>query len=236
MNHPNRIEETVNQIRVGPWARAILPALVLVWAGCNPKPASVSPRAAADSAAAAARRDSLAAAARRDSLAAAARRDSLAAAARADSLARALEASRADSIRAEVRRNELAAAAARNPLDAASAAEFATVVRFAFDKSDLDAAARAILERKLRILQQNPGLVIQVAGNCDERGSDEYNLALGERRAAAVKRYLVEHGVADARVRIISYGEERPADPAHTEAAWAANRRADFTVVGTARP
>ena len=236
--NPYRTEEIVNvdQIRVGPLARGILPVLVLAWTACSPKPAPVTPRAAADSVAAAARRDSLAAAARRDSLAAAARRDSLAAAARADSIARALEASRADSIRAEVRRNELAAAAGRSPLDAASAAEFATVVRFAFDRSDLDAAARGILERKLRILQQNPGIVIQVAGNCDERGSDEYNLALGERRAAAVKRYLVEHGVADSRVQIISYGEERPADPGHTEEAWAANRRAEFTVVGTAKP
>ncbi len=224
------------QIRVGRLALAIVPLVLLGIAGCGPKPAAVSPRAAADSAAAAARRDSLAAAARRDSLAAAARRDSLAAAARADSIARALEASRADSIRAEVRRNELAAAAVRSPLDAASAAEFATAIHFAFDRSDLDAAARDILDRKLRILQAHPNLTIQVAGNCDERGSDEYNLALGERRASTAKRYLVEHGVADARVRVISYGKERPVDQGHTEAAWAANRRDDFTVVGTSQP
>jgi peptidoglycan-associated lipoprotein len=226
----------MKHLPVGPTARVIVPIVVLALAACGPKPAPVTPRAAADSAAAAARRDSLAAAARRDALLAAARRDSLAAAARADSIARALEASRADSIRAEVRRNETAAAAVRSPLDAAGAAELATVVRFAFNRSDVDAAAQAILERKLRLLQQNSGLAIQVAGHCDERGSDEYNLALGERRAAAVKRFFVEHGIADARVAIISYGEERPANPRHTEEAWAANRRAEFTVAGTARP
>jgi peptidoglycan-associated lipoprotein len=209
---------------VGLWARGIVPVLVVAMAACGPKPPAVSPQAAADSAAAAARRDSLAAAqARADSLAAAARRDSIAAAARADSLARAAaERARADSIRAEVRRNELAAAAQQ---------ELAPSIHFAFDRSNLDATATGLLDRKVAFLQANPTVVIQIAGNCDERGSDEYNLALGNRRAAAAKKYLVEHGIEDARISIISYGEERPVDPRHNETAWAANRRDDFVVV-----
>jgi len=223
----------VNYRDIGPWARGIVPLLVVAMAACGPKPAPVTPRAAADSAAAAARRDSLAAAARRDSLAAQARRDSLAAAARADSLARAArEAARADSLRAEVRRNELEAARIGAwGLNRADSTQLATMIHFAFDRSDLDATATGILDQKLRLLQQNAALRIQIAGHCDERGSDEYNLALGERRAAAAKRYLVEHGVAKGRISIISYGEERPLDRDHTEEAWAANRRAEFVVV-----
>ena len=221
----------------GPWARGIVLPLTVLMAACGPKPAPVTPRAASDSAAAAARRDSLAAAARRDSLAAQARRDSLAAAARADSLARAsLEAARADSIRAEVRRNETGAAAVGSwGLSAADSTQLVTMIHFAFDRSDLDAAAVAILDGKLRLLQQHADLRIQIAGHCDERGSDEYNLALGERRAASAKRFFTEHGIAELRIAIVSYGEERPLDPGHTEAAWAANRRAEFTVAEGAR-
>ena len=219
----------MNHSIVGPSARALVPLLVIALAACGRKPAPVTPLAAADTAAAAAaRRDSLAAAARRDSLAAAARRDSLAAAARADSLARvAREQGRADSIRAEVRRNDVAVAAA---------AELAPPIHFALDRSDLDTTAVAILERKLVLLQQNPALHIQIAGHCDERGSDEYNLALGERRAAAAKRFFVEHGIAEGRITIVSYGEERPLDAGHTEEAWAKNRRAEFSAVAGARP
>ena len=167
-----------------------------------------------------------------------ARRDSLVAAARADSLARAArEAARADSVRAQVRQNVVEEpAAAASGLDTAATAELAAMVHFEFDRSDIDAASTAILERKLRILQQYPRLALQIAAHCDERGSDEYNLALGERRAAAVKRYLVEHGVADGRLTIVSYGEERPLDPGHTEDAWARNRRAEFAVTVGARP
>jgi len=220
------------------WERALVPLAVAgLWA-CGPKPPQVAPQAARDSVVAAARGDSLAAVARRDSLAAAARRDSLAVAARADSLARSSrEAARADTVRAQVRQNVVEEpAAAPSGLDAASTVELAAMVHFEFDRSDLDAASAAVLDRKLRILQQYPRLALQVAGHCDERGSDEYNLALGERRAAAVKRYLVEHGVAEGRLTIVSYGEERPLDPGHTEEAWARNRRAEFAVTAGAQP
>ena len=218
--------------------RPLVVVAALAFAACGPKPPQVAPQAATDSVAAAARRDSLTAAARRDSLAAVARRDSLVAAARQDSLATvAREAARVDTVRAQVRQNVVdEAAPTASGLDAASAADLATMVQFEFDRSDVGAASAAILDRKLRILQQNPRLALQVAGHCDERGSDEYNLALGERRAAAVKRYLVEHGVADGRLTIVSYGEERPLDPGHTEEAWARNRRAEFAVTAGARP
>ena len=219
-------------------ARAVVPLWVLLMAACGggPQPGAVAP-AVADSAAAAARRDSVAAAARRDSVAALARRDSVAAAARADSLARAaLEAARADSVRAQVQANVTAEPApVLSGLDSASAAELAAFIFFDLDRSDLTGGSVAALDRKLRILQANPRLAIQIAGHCDERGSDEYNLALGERRAAAAKRYLVEHGIAEGRISILSYGEEQPLDPGHTEESWARNRRDEFSVTVGAR-
>ena len=77
-------------------------------------------------------------------------------------------------------------------------------------------------------MNANPALTLRISGHADERGSDEYNLALGNRRAAAAKRYLVSRGIADGRITVVSYGEERPLNPASTEAAWAQNRRAEF--------
>ena len=214
----------------------VVAALLCAACGGGPRPGALAP-AAADSAAAAARRDCRAAAARRDSAAAAARRDSALALARADSAARAArEAARADSVRAEVLRSAVESPAeVPSGLDSAGGAVLAAAILFELDRSDLTAAATALLDRKLAVLQVNPRLEIQVAGHCDERGSDEYNLALGERRAAAVKRYLVEHGVAEGRIGIVSYGEERPLDEGHTEEAWARNRRAEFAVVAGAR-
>jgi peptidoglycan-associated lipoprotein len=218
-------------IRVRSWIRGGAVAIAIAACSKNPQPATPAP-AAADSAAARQRADSLVAAARRDSLAALARRDSLARAqVVADSLARAMaERARADSVRAQVLREPDSAAATLMPsgLEAARSAALAEPVHFELDRSDLTAEAQRQLEGKLAILRASPRLEIQIEGHCDERGSDEYNLALGNRRAAAVKRYLVEHGVADARIGIVSYGEERPADPGHTEEAWARNRRAEF--------
>jgi peptidoglycan-associated lipoprotein len=217
---------------------AVLAAL-LGTAACSrtPPPAAVAPQAVADSVAAAARRDSVAAVAGRDSLAALAQRDSALAAARADSAARAARTTaRADSVRAQVQRDVVGEPAPlRSGLDSASSAELGAMVNFEYNRSDLSDAAVAVLERKLRVLQSAPRLAIQIAGHCDERGSDEYNLALGERRAASVKRYLVEHGIAEGRLSVTSYGEERPLDPGHTEEAWARNRRAEFSVTESAR-
>jgi peptidoglycan-associated lipoprotein len=103
-------------------------------------------------------------------------------------------------------------------------------VYFATDKSDLTPEARAILARNAAWLRAHAEFGAVAQGYCDERNTEEYNLALGERRAEAVRAYLASLGVADARMETISYGEERPADPGHTEAAWAKNRRVEFVV------
>jgi peptidoglycan-associated lipoprotein len=125
---------------------------------------------------------------------------------------------RADSIAAA----EAAASAARAALTAA--------VHFDYDQSDLRAEDRAILDAKVPVLQANPGVMITIEGHTDERGSDEYNLALGQRRAAAVKRYLVDHGIAEGRMQTQTYGEERPVAQGSDESAYAQNRRAEFDI------
>ncbi len=101
-------------------------------------------------------------------------------------------------------------------------------ILFEYDSYTLTAQSREILARNAEWLRQNPAARLTVEGHCDERGSDEYNLALGERRAEAVRKYLVTLGVAADRLSIISYGEERPAVAGHGEEAWAQNRRAEF--------
>ena len=98
-------------------------------------------------------------------------------------------------------------------------------VFFGYDRHDLTAAARATLERQAQWLQRYPNRRMVVEGHADERGTREYNLALGERRATAVKNYLVAVGVSPSRVTTISYGKEQPAVLGATEAAWAQNRR-----------
>jgi peptidoglycan-associated lipoprotein len=104
------------------------------------------------------------------------------------------------------------------------------VIHFDFDESDLRDDARARLDTKLPILLANPGLSIRISGHADERGSDEYNLALGQRRAAAAKRYLTERGVADGRLETVSFGEEQPAAGGSDESSYTANRRAEFEI------
>ena len=103
-------------------------------------------------------------------------------------------------------------------------------VFFALDSSDLDDPGRMIVNGNAALLKRYTAWVITVEGHADERGTAEYNLALGERRAVAVKAYLVSLGVAPDRVRTVSYGKEFPFDPAHNEAAWAKNRRAHFVI------
>lgn len=134
---------------------------------------------------------------------------------------------RADSLAA------LAAAAeasARERALAATRATLAAAVFFEYDSDELSGDARASLDAKLPILRANPGLRMRIAGNTDERGSDEYNLALGQRRAASVKRYLTDQGIDSGRLDIISYGEERPAVTESSEEAYRMNRRAEFEV------
>jgi len=104
------------------------------------------------------------------------------------------------------------------------------LIHFAFDSSALDATAQDILKKKAAYLQAHPDVKIVIEGHCDERGTIEYNLALGERRAQAARAFLENMGIASDRLAIISYGEERPLDLGHNEAAWAKNRRDQFVI------
>jgi peptidoglycan-associated lipoprotein len=178
--------------------------VAVVACGKKPAPATPTPTANADSIAAAAK-------ARQDSLDAARR-----AAEEAERLARQRT---ADSLAALGRSSD----AVRTML--------ATMIHFDFDKSNIRSGDAQVLDQKIAILQANPNVRIRVSGHCDERGSDEYNLALGNRRATSAKQYLVSHGIDAGRVETTSYGEERPIDSAHTEEAWAKNRRDEFDIL-----
>jgi peptidoglycan-associated lipoprotein len=101
-------------------------------------------------------------------------------------------------------------------------------VFFLYDSDELDDAARKTLEADAQVLKTNASWAITVEGHCDERGTAEYNLALGDRRALAAKNYLMSLGIAGSRINTVSYGKEFPFDPGHDEAAWAKNRRAHF--------
>lgn len=104
-------------------------------------------------------------------------------------------------------------------------------VYFDFDSATLSDAARRTITANAAVIAHNPGVKVRVEGHCDERGSDEYNLAIGERRAKAAAQYLQSLGVGAERVSTLSFGKEKPADPGHDEAAWAKNRRDEFIVV-----
>ena len=101
---------------------------------------------------------------------------------------------------------------------------------FTLDNADLDDAAKAVVSANADILRKYPTWMVTVEGHCDERGTAEYNLALGERRAVAVKTYLVSLGISPDRLRTVSYGKEFPFDPGHTEDSWKNNRRAQFVI------
>jgi peptidoglycan-associated lipoprotein len=179
-------------------------------AACGGGPPPPPPEPTVDSAAI---RDSIARA-RADSIARAqARRDSIA---RAERLAQA----RADSI-ARVRAET---EAVRNMIQ--------EMINFDFDRSNIRPGQdRQRLEQKLAILQANPNLRIEIVGHCDERGSDEYNMALGQRRANSARQFLVDQGVNANRISTRSMGEEQPLNPASNEAAWTQNRRDEFRIV-----
>lgn len=104
-------------------------------------------------------------------------------------------------------------------------------VHFDFDQFTLTNEARVILKQNAAYLQANGGVKVVIEGHCDERGSDEYNLALGERRASAAKQYLVSLGISSSRLSLISYGEEKPLVGQSGEQSWAQNRRAEFKAV-----
>lgn len=107
-------------------------------------------------------------------------------------------------------------------------------VFFGYDRFDLTPEARQVLERQAAWLRQYPNVRLLIAGNCDERGTREYNLALGARRAAAARDYLVSLGVAANRLETVSYGKERPLDPRSNEEAWSVNRNAHSQIVSGA--
>ena len=193
--------------RVAPFA--VLTAAALLAGACRraqePAPAP-TPAVNQDSIDAARRAEELAAAER-------ARRDSIAAAERA----------RADSIARETERRNRMMSEARNTLTA--------TIYFDLDQSTLSEQSRSTLDAKLPLLNANPGMRIQVVGHADERGSDEYNLALGQRRAAAAKRYLTDRGIAGDRITVVSRGEEQPVCSTSDEGCWSQNRRDEFEIV-----
>ena len=138
-------------------------------------------------------------------------------AARRDSIDRA-NAAREDSLRR-----------AREAMEGVRSALTAPIY-FEYDSDAIGEASRSSLDQKLAILQANSGIRLRIAGHADERGSDEYNLALGQRRAAAAKRYLTQRGIPEAQIEIVSFGEERPAASGSDESAMAQNRRDEFEI------
>lgn len=182
-------------------------AFALVTSACSQTPPQVALEPQVDSAA-------LAEQARRDSIA----RAEAEARARAAAERRAAQ-RRADSLAALERRSD----EVKETL--------AAMIHFDFDKATIRPQDEPILDQKNRILNANPQVRIEIAGHCDERGSDEYNLALGNRRAVAARQYLVAHGIDASRIETVSYGEERALDPGHTEQAWARNRNDQFELL-----
>jgi peptidoglycan-associated lipoprotein len=103
-------------------------------------------------------------------------------------------------------------------------------VFFALDSSEIDPAGKVVLDADAPLLKRYPSWIVTIEGHCDERGTAEYNLALGERRAIAARAYLVSLGISADRLRIVSYGKEFPFDPGHEDNAWTKNRRAHFVI------
>lgn len=107
-------------------------------------------------------------------------------------------------------------------------------VRFEYDASELTEEGRTALDAKLPVLRTNMALRIRISGHTDSRGSDEYNLALGLRRASSARKYLADRGIAASRIDVVSFGEERPAASGDEEGSWAQNRRAEFEILSGA--
>jgi len=104
------------------------------------------------------------------------------------------------------------------------------IVHFDFDSANLSDEARGILDANAKLLRDHPDVHVLIEGDCDERGTAEYNQALGEKRAQAARDYLVAAGISASRIDIISYGKEHPVDSGHDENAWSHNRRAQFSI------
>jgi len=149
--------------------------------------------------------------------------------ARLDSIAKA-DAARAAAA-AAAKASAEAGAPTNAPVTSAERSTIANMIYFDLDESTITDDSRAALEAKAPILLRHPNMRIRISGHADERGSDEYNLALGLRRAAEAKRYLAALGIGEDRIEIVTFGEERPAVQGHTEEAWALNRRAEFEVI-----
>jgi peptidoglycan-associated lipoprotein len=113
---------------------------------------------------------------------------------------------------------------------AAAIADVFADIRFDFDKFDLKPEARETLKKAAAYMTANKDVTVLIEGNCDERGTVEYNLALGEKRALSAMKFLVDLGIDKGKIKTISYGKEKPLDPGHTEEAWAKNRRDHFVV------
>jgi peptidoglycan-associated lipoprotein len=130
----------------------------------------------------------------------------------------------------------VAAAAAVARENATLRDELAVMVHFDVAQAEIQSVGHAALDRKVAILKANPMVRVRITGACDDRGSDEYNEALGDRRAAAVQRYLVANGIDAARLEQVSAGEKFPIDAGTGEVAWARNRRAEFKILSGDAP
>lgn len=155
--------------------------------------------------------------------------------ARADSIARAEAARQAELARARAEQDSLRAVREQEQRDAAKNADamrvLAATIYYDYDQADLTDAARSLLQAKVPVLQANPAMRLRITGHTDDRGSAEYNLALGLRRAAEAKAFLVANGIDGSRVDIASMGEEMPAVQGEDEEAWSKNRRAEFAPI-----
>lgn len=156
-----------------------------------------------------------------------ARQDSIDAARRAEEEARRAEAER----RAEEERQRLAGERAARSTLAEVRDALTRMVFFDYDQSRITSDAERTLRQKVEILRNNPEVTVRLEGHADERGSTEYNLALGQRRAESVKEFIVGFGIDPSRIRTISYGEERPLVNASNEQAWSRNRRVEVVIL-----
>jgi peptidoglycan-associated lipoprotein len=119
----------------------------------------------------------------------------------------------------------------RKTLEELNAEKPLEMIHFDFDKFFIRDDAKPVLQENAAYLKKWPSVMVLLEGHCDERGTEEYNLALGEKRAQSTKDYLVSLGVSGDRLKIISYGKSQPIDPGHNEAAWEMNRRTQFTII-----